>query len=462
MKTRRGIMRRRRFLTSLGLGAGATFLAPIARQLISEAEGQPLPRQRLLLFVTAILDTRSFALEGLDASVRRSDPARTESDYTWPSILSPLEARRGRMLLLDQLHNDMGDEAETNHGLGYGALSCVRPHGRPGRLDPPRSITIDQYLADELSTGAPRKSVLCGLSGDGWSKDEREEMNIFAAGDREPLPHVTDARLLHERLFSAMETDPGQEVRNRLVRDALLADLERLRSRLAGPERERLESYEEAFVDFDARREAAAAQQCETPSIPGPSGAQQEVEAMADLATLALQCGVTNVAAIAVGTSRAHDRHMPQYDGMRRIKVHAGFDGSDEIRDFKEPTEHVFRTHAGLVADALDRLEATPEGDGTALDGTLAVMTTSRGLTINHTHHVSRPFRRFPAIVAGNPRNLNLDGRYIRFEENSHSMADFWRTCCVALGVCPDGFAQGSRNDAGLIETLGAGDRAAC
>ncbi|MEM6956273.1 MAG: DUF1552 domain-containing protein [Myxococcota bacterium] len=440
-------MMRRRFLQSLGLGAGAAVLMPVARTLIDEADGQASERKRALIFVNGVMNERLWTPEASLDQLFASD---------W---LEPLADRRSEMRLLDNLHcrikSGDSNDFETNHGLGYGYLSCVRPNGSPKDLAPPRGMTIDQYLAERLSVDAPRKSVLFGISHHGRRRGFDEEMNLFARGSAEPLPHAIRASVLFARLFGTVEdadADPGREQR---LTDLLREDIGRLSSRLAGAERERLESYLAAFEEFDARRGRDAALSCETPEAPTEGNEEYQMARMMEMATIALQCGITNVVAVNCGATDNHNNHMPQYEGHEPFEVHGSDAGVNVERQHVNPIRQIWKKNAAWIATLMDRLESTPEGDGNALDGTLVTISSARGIR-NDTHHAPiTSYGRFPVAVLGRT-GLNLDGSSHRFEAGEFGMVDFWRTCCAGLGLCGDDFAPGALDSRGLIDMLGA------
>ncbi|MEM9187730.1 MAG: DUF1552 domain-containing protein [Myxococcota bacterium] len=460
---------RRRFLQSLGLGLGASVLHPIARTLINEADGQTVNKRRALIFVNGVMNYTLWA----PGAMRYSTDAQTLMSYDWPAALGGLVSRRNEMVILDNLHNDInetaGNDFEINHGLGYGFLSCIRPDGSPKDLGPPNAITIDQYLADTISTDAPRKSVLFGISGHGYKRNFDEELNIFARGPDEALPHVIKASVLFERLFGGADASGTSDaealaLREQRLTDILHQDIERLRSRLAAPERERLESYQLAFEEFDMRRDLGASLSCEAPMRPMRGNQDEEMRDMMAMGTLALKCGLTNVVAVNCGATSNHNEHMPHYSFHDKFIVHGTDSGVNVERQHYNPIRAIWNYNCELVANAMDELEATPEGNGTALDGTLVAMTCARGIrTGNDTHHV--PIAnggRYPVLVGGRPPGMNLDGRYISYDLRSKGMVDFWRTCCDSLGVCPDRFAPMARNSQGPLTELSSGGTGMC
>ena len=452
---------RRKFLASLGLGVGASMLSPVADLLINEALGQVPQQHRALIFTTGVLNHTLWA----PGSNNYTQDAQTLSagEFAWPTALEPLRSRRNQTLLLDNLHSDIStgtsQDSSINHGYGYGHLSCLRPNGSPEDLDPPAGITIDQFLANRFSASAPKKSILIGASGKGYERNLDEELNLFASGPNLPLPHFTQAATLFARLFpDGGQGSNGPDPRELKLTEVLHQDINRLRSKLAAPERARLQSYEEAFEDFDQRRNNGNALSCDAPSAPGQrANPETELARLMDLATLALKCGMTNVVGVAVGTHSSHSDHMPHYGFHRRFEVHGTDASVDAQRDHIEPLRAIWDYHAGLVANAMDELEGTTLGDSNALDGTLVVMTSARGIRDGQaTHHApTKTGGRFPALIAGKPPGMNLNGRYIAYDRASYGMVDFWRACAERYGISGSNFAQGAKNSRGTLPQLG-------
>ena len=67
-------LRRRSFLASLGLGAGATVLGPIARSILAPAKADPGARRCFVLFLSGQgIQPEAFVPDGLDATPKERE-----------------------------------------------------------------------------------------------------------------------------------------------------------------------------------------------------------------------------------------------------------------------------------------------------------------------------------------------------------------------------------------------------
>ncbi len=458
-------MNRRELLRTLGLGAGGAFLFPWIERTLSHATGQlPVPRRRVIVFTFAGFDCQRFT--PVEVSTGRTqnggesalpDSVEPMTDFTWQTMFSPIEDLRANTLFIDNLANPVSGSS-TTHGIGYAALTCQNPDGEPGDLVPPRGQSIDQYLAQTLSANTPKSSLLFGTSYDSFTRGRERASSAFAAGTGQSLAHATKASTLYNEIVGLAEGDSNgaalETGRREALRDALRADFNRLRQRLAGPERERLDVYETAIAEFDRRFELRETLSCDSP--PGARDATEtsRMESMMDIATLALECGITNVIGVAVGTADHHDEHFPRYDGIGTIPVHDY--NSERYMDLLDEA-HQF--HWTLLRKTLDTLELSDQPD----DETFIIYTSARGTSRNSSHHGA--VERWPVMMFAKSPNVQLGGRFLRYPPMERSLAEFFRSACQVVGVCPDGFATGDYVAGpvnGLLSEVVGSSRSAC
>jgi hypothetical protein len=74
--------------------------------------------------------------------------------------------------------------------------------------------------------------------------------------------------------------------------------------------------------------------------------------------------------------------------------------------------------HVSLFAEFVQKLKATPEGEGSLLDNTLYLYGSGMGNPNLHDH------TNLPIIVAGGANAGMKGNRHIRFSKTTH-----WRTC---------------------------------
>jgi hypothetical protein len=157
------------------------------------------------------------------------------------------------------------------------------------------------------------------------------------------------------------------------------------------------------------------------------------MESMMDMATLALECGLTNVVGVGVGTSLNHDEHLPFYDGIGAIPVH-DYDGTR----YGELMDDLHRFHWTILRKTLDTLAQSDAPD----DETFIIYVSTRGTSTANSHHGR--LDRWPVMVFAKSPNVSLGGRFLRYPGGQRSFAEFCRSLCQVVGVCPNGFATGN------------------
>jgi len=455
-------MNRRQMIRMLGLGAGASFLAPWAERTLSYAAGQAAaPRKRLIVFAVSGFDPGGYTpvevssgrTQGKDSLPSSVSPM---TNFSWPSMFSPIEDLRQNAIIIDGLTNPITG-GSTLHGCGFGALTCQHPQGDAASLAPPRGSSIDQYMAQTLSANAPKSSLLFGISHRAFAKGWDREASLFSAGTGQSLGHATKASVLRNEIAGLAAPDAGPDLetgRREALRDALNADFGRLRARLAGPERERLDVYESAIVEFDRRFQLRESVSCGSPPAAQNNTPNSRMESMMDMATLSLECGLTNVVGVAVGTADNHDEHLPRYDGVGEIPVH-DYGGNR----YGQLMDELHQFHWTLLRRTLDTLDQSDAPD----DETYILYVSTRGTSVNSSHHAQ--LERWPALLYAKSPNVDFGGRFLRYPGRERSFAELCKSLAQVAGVCPSGFATGASVAGpvnGLLPEVVGSSTAAC
>jgi hypothetical protein len=292
-------------------------------------------------------------------------------------------------------------------------------------------------MAKTLSSNAPKASLLFGMSHRAFAKNWDRESSLFSAGTGQSLAHATKASVLRQEILALATPSSGgdnsEDARRQALRDALNTDFGRLRSRLAGPERERLDVYESAIVEFDRRFELRSSVSCDSPPAVDEQSATTRMESMMDIATLALECGLTNVVGAAVGTADHHDEHLPRYDGIGEIPVH-DYGGTT----YGQRMDQLHQFHWTLLRRMIDTLGASGAPD----DETYVLYVSTRGASLNRSHHAK--LDRWPLLLYADAPNVDLGGTFVRYPAEQRSFAEFCRSLSQLAGVCPGDFGTGS------------------
>ncbi|MDX2022800.1 MAG: DUF1552 domain-containing protein [Deltaproteobacteria bacterium] len=455
---------RRSLLERLGFGAGAALLAPITQSLLSQAQGATQTRKCAVFALcgNGLHATWNFLPQEFNKYEATEKYFNTKWDmrlpgtttYTLPTFLEPVKRWRDRMLLIDGLENKI---PRSQHSAGYGALSCTAsPNDAAAEAGgPPGGITIDQHIAQGIGKNTAHKSILFGFN------KYKETNTIFASGRDKPQPNFVNPNEMFKTLFGSITGGEGLQkanARQRLLLDAMKADIARLQRELAPEEKRKLEVHLAAVEDFERQQASLLNLKCDAPIAPAVdinakvSVPEDILESMWSMATLALACGMTNVVGMACNTGMSHQRFVP----FRRIHVGTQFEAGGSVpghghegRSLQKPAmDLIHGFNIGLIAKMIGILSLIKEGDRTIWDNMVAVYTSDNG----EAHHNSGV--RWPIVVLGNAGGaLKSDGRYLAYPSRGtkveaekgkwRPLADLYSTLATAVGVPTTAFGTG-------------------
>jgi hypothetical protein len=200
-----------------------------------------------------------------------------------------------------------------------------------------------------------------------------------------------------------MEVNPRrvfEQMFGRSERSSILdgTDLARLQQRIGPADRTRVDAYLERVRAVERRlqqteRHNAMAAVRERPEAPlgVPDAWEEHVTLMFELQLLALEADLTRV--VAFKLSRDTNNRVFPGSGVRQpfhtLSHHS--EKPELIRDFAK----INRYHAQVIARFLERMRATPDGDGNLLDHSLVLYGSPMGDSNTHNH------RQLPILLAG-------------------------------------------------------------
>ncbi|HEV8395118.1 MAG TPA: DUF1552 domain-containing protein [Vicinamibacterales bacterium] len=340
-------------------------------------------------------------------------------------------------------------------------LDCIPSAGRPGGahakastryltdISPPTSetwldagISVDQILADRLGAQtqlaslelAIENSDTAGACDVGFACAYTNTISWRSANT--PLPMQHNPRAVFERLFGdAGSTDARARLsrirQQRSVLDSVRDEIAGLSRDLGPGDRGKLTEYLESVRDVERRIERAESQSGrELPVLDRPSGApagyEDHVKLMFDLEVLAYQLDLTRVITIMLGR---------EFSGMTYPQVGVP-DAHHPVTHHAMEPEKIAKVakinayHVQLFAYLLERLRATPDGDGTLLDHITLMYGT--GLSDCNAHSVTN----VPVVLTGGGAGWLKGGRHIRY--NSLPLANLHLTLLDRFGVHRD------------------------
>ena len=344
-------------------------------------------------------------------------PATEGAGFDLPPILRPLARFRDHLTVVSGLSNKGPDDIHETGATSF--LTGVPPKRTQGaRLG--AGVSMDQVAAQETGRHTQLASLELALeSGDdvgtcGGGYTCAYTNTICWRSATTPLPMETNPRAVFERLLGdAGGTDPAARLarieQNRSLLDAVSGKLARLRHDLGHGDRRRLGEYLDAVRDIERRIQKAEAQVDEPlPDIAPPAGVpasfEEHAKLMFDLQVLAYQTDLTRVVSFMV--SREYSGRT--YPEIGVPEAHHPTSHHQNDPDKLAKLTRVNTYHTTLLAYYLDRLQATPDGDGTLLDHLALVY--GGGLSDGNRHSSEN----LPILVMGGGAGRLRGGRHVR------------------------------------------------
>jgi hypothetical protein len=303
-------------------------------------------------------------------------------------------------------------------------LTGVHPF-KTGGADFQLGISADQIAAKELGKYTQLSSIELGLepqplAGNCDSGYTCAYMSMSWRGPTSPLPAEINPRTVFERLFGDGDsTDAAARLirleKQKSVLDYVTSSLQRLRSGLGTDDTHKLEEYLEAVRDIERRIQRAEEQNAtmELPRIDRPSSVpddyEQYTKLMIDMQVVAWQTDMTRVSSFMLGrdgSNRAY-RELGISDGHHSISHHQG--DAERV----EKLIKIDELHVAMFAYLLEKLKATPDGDGTLLDHSLVLFGSSISESNLHTHDD------LPIMLAGTANGQLKGNRHLVYPKET-------------------------------------------
>ncbi len=367
-------------------------------------------------------------------------PAAEGAAYELTPTLASLAPHRDRFCVLSQ-------------------LACVPSAGRPGGahakastrfltdISPPTSetwldagISIDQILANDAGKHTQLASLELAIeSGEtagacdvGFACAYTNTIAWRSANT--PLPTQHNPRVVFERLFgdSGSTTPQARRARieqDRSVLDSVIAEARSLSGSVGAGDRAKLVEYLDAIRDVERRIARAEEQSArELPVVDHPAGVpdsfDDHVKLMTDLQVLAYQADLTRVVTFMLGR---------EFSGVTYPQIGVP-DAHHPITHHQHEPEKVVKVakinayQVTKFAYLLERLAATPDGDGSLLDHATLLYGTGMGDCNAHDP------RSIPLLLAGGGAGHLRGGHHVRFPKET-PLANLHLTLLDKFGV---------------------------
>ena len=278
--------------------------------------------------------------------------------------------------------------------------------------------------------------------------------NLSWSSPTTPLPSEAHPRIVFERLFgeggSLVERRASLRQRASLL-DWITEDISSLKRQLGPADRAKIAEYLDTVREVERRiqkAEADVAQSSLPPDLERPLGVPtsytEHAKLMFDLQVLAMQGDITRVTTFQLARETSNRTYAVE-TGVADPHHPLSHHGNDPDKIARMAKINAF--HVSLFAYFLERLKATPEGNGTLLDHSLLLYGSGIGNPNVHDH------TNLPILVAGGAAGGMKGDRHIRYDKPV-PLANLHLTLLDKVGVNIERFGDSSGKITDLFTPL--------
>ena len=347
-----------------------------------------------------------------------------------PATLQPLTPFKDKLLVVSGLADapafPLPGEGTGDHVRAAATfLTGVHPKKTDGP-DIRAGTSMDQIAARVLGTETVLNSLelaidpneLIGACEAGWSCAYANTLSW--RNPTNPLPMENQPRAVFERLFGDTDnTTPEARLarirEDRSILDSLVHEVADFQRVLGPGDRTKVTQYLDAIRDIERRIQLAEAQSHrELPELARPSGGipdtfEEHARMMIDLQVLAFQADLTRV----ITFMMSREVSPRTYPELGIPDPHHGLSHHQNRPEQMAKLAKLNQHHIEQIAYFMDKLAATPDGDGTLLDQVLIQY--GCGISDGNQHlHVN-----LPVLVAGGAAGRVKGGRHLRVAEET-------------------------------------------
>jgi hypothetical protein len=416
-------------------GVGATLALPLLDAMVpalsafAKTPGRPVSRLGFIYVPNG-------------AIMAKWTPADSGRGFELSPTLAPLQPFREQTLVvsgLAQLQANSFDDGAGDHSRGTAAwLSGIHAKRTEG-ADVQLGITADQIAAREFGQSTQLASLelaletidLVGNCDNGYSCTYMNTLSWRSATT--PLPVETNPRRVFRRLFGQGDSPEQRLARlqeDRSILDSVLQDAARLQRSLGPSDTHRLTEYLDAIRDLERRIQRAEEQNAasELPLIDVPGGVpatfEEHIDLMFDLQVLAYQADITRVITFLVGRELSNRT----YPAIAINEAHHALSHHQKNAEKIAKLAKIDTYLVQKLTSFLEKLRATPDGDGSLLDSLTLVY--GSGLSDGNRHDHSP----LPILVVGGGAGKIKGGAHLACPKDT-PMANLLLTVLGTAGV---------------------------
>ncbi len=435
---------RRGFLSVASAAGGSALLQSLTGRL--QAHAAPGAMRKRIVFLTNDWGT---------APSLFSSPAWTETNFPLRDMLLPFAPFQSKLTLINNMRcQAAGGGLHGNYGVFTGTDMLPPPGQSKGTA--PQGVSIDQFLGEKIGVSDPFSTLVLNDSNGGGSFNSLGQA----------VSGFGDGAAAFQAIFSAQTggggsgTMPSQALlQKKNLLDFTASEITAFRSRLAGPEKLKLDQYLNGIERLQAQLAPMAPGQqpmpvqCNSltaPSTVAPVGKQTAIdravystancENMLSILGQALICGMTRVAFFKMNArpsalNRIFDANAQNVFAYHHHAQHGAAANPPQPETAPQLRQLQNTFWMNNIATLWKQLSAAPEGAGTVADSTLLVWMPNSGNHHGGSHNI-------PAIVLRDLGGTIRAGRHLRYapdndskNPSTQSPNDFFTSLCNVMDV---------------------------
>ncbi|MBV9508468.1 MAG: DUF1552 domain-containing protein [Acidobacteriia bacterium] len=342
-----------------------------------------------------------------------------------PFILKPLDPFRDHTVVLSGMWSRSAEPPPGVTGADHwvaAAFMCANKPKKTTGADIQDGTTIDQLIAQKIGQSTLLPSLQLAIEDPGANSSNCGEgyscaytNSISWASPTQPLPMELNPQVTFERMFGEGGSQEERRLRreqDRSILDSVAQSLARFKKDLGSDDRAKLDEYTDDIRELERRLEIAkkATGSVTAEGVVVPSGVpesfDEHIKLQFDLQVLAFKADITRVSSVLYArdlTGRAY----PASD-VPSLSFHGGShhaENPERIAEYSKLNQY----HVKCLAYFIDKLQKTPDGDGTLLDHSLVLYGTNMGDSNQHLHYD------VPHILIGGASGQLKGGRHLAF-----------------------------------------------
>jgi hypothetical protein len=360
-------------------------------------------------------------------------PETAGKDFEFKLVMKPLEAFRENVVTVSKMKAPpgsihLGASAAWLNGVGPAAGREGAGGAGFGKIESKK--TVDQFIADKIAGDTPLKSIEVGTDDMGTAAGACDGFpctffNTLAwRDDTSPLPVGINPRVTFERMFGETGTTAQRVARlkqKQSMLDSIAEETVKLRRGLGQSDNAILDEYLTNIRDVEQQLDRMEARVSNIVDAEAPVGIpdvyDEHLTVTYDLLRLAFQGDISRVFTFLL----SHEASTRSYAHVGVPEAHHAISHHGNEPEKLDKYAKIGLYHIAKMAEFLQKLKETPDGDGNLLEHSMIYW--GSGMGNGNVHDRDNP----PAVIIGGA-NGNLKG-------NRHIVTQAVPTANLLLGM---------------------------